>query len=236
MIDFKKIDLNNIQIPPSILVGSVTGLLIGLTVGIVNGGALIEVIFRSLLSAIILGGVLFGIEQLLRRFASEIFEQPSRSNSVNIREEDDDISISDIYSDKSNEVEANEDMNYGITEPEYQENDNSISSSMDFSESNVFGEFSSTDEDVNIGKITDDTSNYRDEIIEGGFSSFNYEGEDKGYYKPNYQDLSSAELGVTKQSKVGVTEDFIILSKGKPIPRDPKKMAEAIRTKLKEEK
>lgn len=234
MIDFKRIDLNNIQIPLSIIIGSATGLLIGLTVGIASGGALIEVIFRSLLSAIILGGVLYGIEQLLRRFASELFEQPSRSNTVNIREEDD-ISISDIYSEEFDNNKANKDINYGNVEPEYQENDSTISSSMDFSESNVFGEFSRIDEEVNVGKVTDHTTNYRYEPVEEGFSSFNYESDDKRYYKPNYRDLSSTELGITKQSKVGITDDFIILPKGKPIPRDPKKLAEAIRTKLKED-
>lgn len=234
MIDFKNLNLNNVRIPLSIVIGSTIGLIIGLTVGVLNNGALLEVIFRSLLSAIILGGVLFGVEQFMKRFAPEIFEQPSKSGNVDIRE-DDDISISDIYSVDTTGVETNEDISYDTSKPATQENDDIIGSSMDFSESNVFGEFSSSGGNINVGKATEDVLNYGDDSIKEGFSGLNLRSEDEGYYRPRYQELSSAELGVTKQSKVGVTEDFIIPSKGKPIPRDPKKMAEAIRTILKEE-
>lgn len=219
-------DFKDVKLPNSIIIGGIAGFIIGFLIGVVNGGFILEIIARSILSGIILGATLFGVEQVIRKFAPEIFEEPTNQPSrVNIKEEDE-ISISDIYSSPY-EDDTNLDNE--------RELDSYIDSSMEFSENSVFGDkIQNTSELEEVLENTDEIPII--ETNEEKFSSLEFDKVEQSKPKDfEPMTFSTAELGVTKESKGGATEDFIIPGKGKPIPKDYKKLAEAIRTKLKEE-
>ncbi|MEN2998156.1 MAG: hypothetical protein ABDH28_03875 [Brevinematia bacterium] len=201
---------------------------------------------RSLLSGIILGAVLFGVEQVLKRFVPELLEEepPKPRRSIDIKENED-ISMSDIYSDTYPHTSSEEgvaenpssyDLETGSTTYSSEIGDfKEVEPTTNISEENTFGS-------VNIGFEEENN------IIDFGTSS---PPETEDTELPSIDDFSkresttatpfkpttfsTAEIGITRQSKGGTTEDFIIPPKGKPIPKDYKKLAEAIRTKLKED-
>lgn len=220
-------DVKDIKLPVSAIVGGIAGFSIGFLIGVISGGFILEILARSILSGIILGGTLFVVELVIRKFAPEILEENvSKPNRVDIKEEDN-LSISDLY-EMSYEGEADK------SEDELQ---SYLDSSMTFSESSVFGnEVENILEDEKILERVDLESDVGVEEKEDRFSSFDFDKVSKTE-TINFEPItfSPAELGVTKQSKGGVTENFIITGKGKLIPKDYKKLAEAIRTKLKEE-
>lgn len=254
------IDLKDIKIPVSAIVGAGIGFVIGIIIGIVNGGFIIEVFFRSILSGLILGGAFFGVESLLRNFAPEIFEEiPNNNKRVNMKDsEEEDLSLSDIYLSNNEyptqeeystqEAEQNEDLGYSDNidytstsqkDMEYenefgtpfnsQELDKSyeedIESAMRFSEENVLN-------NVKESSIDDIYESVKEDVEDNTTTSGYSENMNNNFTAIQF---SPADLGVTKQSRGGTTQDFIIPEKGKPIPRDYKKLAEAIRTKLKED-
>ncbi|MCX8029589.1 MAG: phage holin family protein [Brevinematales bacterium] len=244
------IDLRGLNIPLSLTLGLGIGFLIGMVVGIASGGFLFEIIFRSILSSILVGGVLYGVEQLIRKFAPEILEVSTAKDSKGVDiKEDEDMSISDLYSENlsSGDVTYNSNLSEEVSQEDRtylsgvnnvedfesselsMENIDSIDSGMKFSEDNVFSEFEPSNF-YSSRYYPSSSDRYRKE---DQFSPLEF--DNIGNNSQLYTNFSSAELGVTGQSKGGSTQDFIIPSKGKPIPKDYKKMAEAIRTKLKED-
>lgn len=218
--------LNLDTIPRSVLIGFAGGFIIGFLVGVFSGGFILEVFFRSLLSGLLLGGTFFGVEQLLRRFASEVFDQSSDRSKVDLKEEDSDITLGDIYSQNN---EPSEDVVVSPKFKEFDQNESFVPSDLDqsisFSEDNVFG-----------SKVEglDGSKDEFDKVDYGQFVSEPSSGPT--FEQIDFSRLSSAELGVTKESRGGITNDYIIPPKSqKPIPKDYKKLAEIIRTKLKEE-
>ncbi|MFN4244983.1 MAG: hypothetical protein ACK4F9_02410 [Brevinematia bacterium] len=244
MMDIKE-SIKDIKVPLSLAIGIALGTFIGFIVGIISGGFIIEVFFRSIVSGLILGGTLFGVEKLLKKFVPEFFEENisrnTSSKKLDIIEEGDNVSIEDIYlnsdinsenkeyesSDQTQDIESDLET---FTSENY--SDSEFDKGMKFSEDNAFRDL----QDLSSEELTENAKyyNYEDQN--------NVTYEEKRYSEPidkptSFEPIkfSTAEIGVTKQSTGGTTQDFIIPKKGKPIPLDYKKLAEAIRTKLKED-
>ncbi|MGC8870874.1 MAG: hypothetical protein ACP5PT_07285 [Brevinematia bacterium] len=225
-----ELNLNNI--PKSLMIGFIVGFVIGFVVGIVSGGFVFEVFLRSLLSGAVLGGTIFGVEQLLKRFAPEIFEESSNINKIDFKEgesEESDITLNDIY---SKGFESSENIDLSNNEI-FEESD--IEKGINFSEENVLRS------DLEHSEF-ESKSEFKGGNFSDSFEKMDFESvPSTDYSKPSFEAtdfsrLSSAELGVTKESRGGITDEYIIPPKGqKPIPKDYEKLAEVIRTKLKEE-
>ncbi len=240
-MDIKDV-FKDIKLPLSFVIGMSLGFLIGIVVGAVSGGFVVEVFFRSIMSGIILGGTFWGIEQFLKKFVPEFFEQPFSENKTTSKKvditESDDISINDLYSTEDVYPESKDefyestsdsfDSDFSVlgTEGQYNESED-FEKSMKFSEENVFNDVQN-ESDFQKVKGYENENESKDIFYQESYRS----KEEKNFEPISF---STAELGITRQSRGGKTEDFIIPEKGKPIPRDYKKLAEAIRTKLKED-
>jgi hypothetical protein len=220
------VDFNNIKIPTSVIVGFIVGVLIGIIVGIINKGFFLEIIIRSTLSGMIMGGILLLIEKLLRKYTPEIFEEEERKG-FDVKEENDNITFEELYGGNQDERKDEGIEEERFNEPPYTENTEEITQGI--SEETAFNDFTPKTQETETNEFS---NNDDEEFIEEPVPTFSPTDFKK-------VDLTSGELGVTKESKGGMTNEFIIPPKGKdskPIPRDYQKLAQIIRTKLHEEK
>ncbi len=229
------VDLNNIKIPISAISGFLIGLMIGIIVGIVSKGYFLEIITRSILSGIIMGGVLFLVEQLLRKYTPEIFEEDKTQSRFDIKEEDENISLEEIYGSSNEELSEPMSQEYTF-ENNFHESVSNFESTdrtpeeTTFSELNEFPSKSSFSESGKESSAEETLESFEEQESKNPTLEFSPTEFRKIEITPN-------ELGVTKESKGGMTNEFIIPPKGsKPIPKDYKKLAQIIRTKLYEEK
>jgi len=228
------IDLNNIKIPVSAILGLLIGLIIGIIVGIINKGYFLEIIMRSILSGIIMGGVLFLVEQLLRNYAPEIFEESTKNTGIDIKEEDENISLEEIYGSVKEESPEPRSQEYTFGD-NFQESISAFESADRTPEETTFSELNEFSLKSSFPEFE------RESSVEESLGSF--EEQKDINQTPEFSpvefrkiEITQSELGVTKESKGGMTNEFIIPPKGsKPIPKDYKKLAQIIRTKLHEE-
>ncbi len=247
MIDLK--DIKNINIPISGLIGFVLGVIIGMVVGIVRGGFLIEVFVRSVISGLLMGATLFGVEHILRRMVPELFEETKPThNQYNSSEiSDEDIDLGKLYTTQENS-EFSEDLSQTMPDS-FPGEENSVPESTAFDMNSFSGKdnfaFSEKDdqslnESFDLGSFDKPSESIKDSSRFTPFEFTPSDNEGKVFtsleFPKESPQVTSGSLGVTDIKRSGATEDFLILGKGKPIQKDYKKLADVIRQKLYEDK